>query len=249
MRLILAITLFSLSLSAQEASQESSKSPSSFFLNRQGIKELKKSNPSLAQEKFLQALSENPFSAEIHLNLGVTFQALGQMEKAKASYETALKLAQDDLTKFVGNFNLGTIAQAAKQTDEALKYYQEALKYDPASHETKVNIELLIQDQQGKGKGEGEQQEKDQKDKEGQGEGQEPKDQESKDQKEGDKEKEDKPKEYGKQPKPQPKKFDSKELSQGDVNKILGEIKQQEQKIRAEFNKKESKDRPRDKDW
>ncbi|MGZ5280485.1 MAG: tetratricopeptide repeat protein, partial [Pseudobdellovibrionaceae bacterium] len=61
-------------------------------------------------------------------------------------------------------------------------------------------------------------------------------------------EKQDQPKEYGKN-KPQPQKFKSGELTQGDVNKILGEIKQQEQKIRAEFNKKETKDEPRDKDW
>ncbi|RYZ86954.1 MAG: hypothetical protein EOP06_13550 [Proteobacteria bacterium] len=61
--------------------------------------------------------------------------------------------------------------------------------------------------------------------------------------------KKDKPKEYGQNPKPQPKKFDSKELNEGDVKKILQELKQQEQKIRAEFNRKEAKEQPRDKDW
>ena len=46
-------------------------------------------------------------------------------------------------------------------------------------------------------------------------------------------------------------KFEFKgELSRGDVKKILDEIKQQEQKIRAEYNKKNDyKERPRDKDW
>jgi hypothetical protein len=33
------------------------------------------------------------------------------------------------------------------------------------------------------------------------------------------------------------------------VNKILGELKQQEQKIRAEFNKREVKEKPKEKDW
>jgi len=222
-------------------------SPSSVFSNKKGVEELKKSNPSAAQEKFLQALSKNPFQAELHLNLGVTFEALGQMDKAQASYQTALKLAKNDLVKFTAHFNLGALAQKAKKVDEALQSYQEALKINPTSEETKINIELLTQDQKGKGKGEGDQKDPKDKSDEGQGEGKDPKeDQEKKDQeKEGEK---DKPKEYSKS-KPQPQKFKSEELSQGDVNKILGEIKQQEQKIRAEFNKKESKDKPRDKDW
>ena len=33
------------------------------------------------------------------------------------------------------------------------------------------------------------------------------------------------------------------------VKKILEELKQQEQKIRAEYNRKGAKERPRDKDW
>jgi len=38
-------------------------------------------------------------------------------------------------------------------------------------------------------------------------------------------------------------------LSPSDVNKILGELKQQEQRIRGEYNRKEAKEPPRGKDW
>lgn len=237
MKLFLFLILFSFSASAQ--------SPSSVFSNRKGIAELKKSKPLEAQQSFLEALSNNPFQAELHLNLGLSFEALGQLEKAQASYETALKLAQTDETRFAANFNLGALAQKSKKVEEALKFYQEALKYNPQSVETKTNIELLIQEQENKKNKEDGKQQDQPKDQQGKGQG-------SDDQKEqGDQKKEgeqDKPKEY-KQNKPQPRKFKSEELSQGDVNKILGEIKQQEQKIRAEFNKKEGKDKPREKDW
>ena len=48
--------------------------------------------------------------------------------------------------------------------------------------------------------------------------------------------------------KEQPRVFQSHELSEDDVRKILDEIQRQEQKIRAKEHK-ESKERPRDKDW
>lgn len=248
MRKWILIFLFSSAASA-------STTPSSFFSNRKGVDELKKSNPAAAQEQFLSSLAKNPFEAKLHLNLGLTYEVLGQADKAQASYETALKLAKDDVTRFAANFNMGELAQKAQKTDEALKYYQEALKYNPESRETKVNIELLIQDQQGKGKNQDKDQKQDPKDqnKDGKGQGQDKKDQKDQkdDQGKDDQQKDgkqDQPKKYGKN-KPQPRKFKSEELSQGDVNKILGEIKQQEQKIRADFNKKDVKESPRDKDW
>ena len=237
---------------AEEISEKmrSAPTPKSVWNNREGIQAFKGNSPTVAQEKFVQGLSATPFEAKLHLNLGLSFETLGQNEKAQAAYETALKFAQDDETKFVANFNLGQMQQKAKNKDEALKYYQEALKYQPNSVETKTNIELLTQDGQGGG-GQGDQQKKDQQDKDGKGDSQQQ-------QADGDKEKEqkdkdgqgqqDKPKQYGKN-KPQPQKFKSEELTQGDVNKILGEIKQQEQKIRADFNKREVKEQPNAQDW
>lgn len=231
-----------------------STTPSSVIANDKGLADLKDQNAAAAQEKFLQGLASNPYEARLHLNLGLTFEILGQPDKAMSSYQTAAKLADDKTVGFVANFNLGQLAQKAKKVDEALAHYQEALRYNPESVETKTNIELLIQqqqqdqqkqDQQQKdGGGEGQDQQKDQNQ---EGEGKDPKDQEKQDQGQDDKKKEE-PKEYAKN-KPQPRKFKSDQLDQADVNKILGEIKQQEQKIRAEFNKKEVKEKPRDKDW
>ncbi len=231
-----------------------SSTPKSFLTNREGANLILKGSPAGAQEKFIEGLAESPFEARLHLNLGLTFEQLGQNEKAQASYKTGLGFAKDPEEVFVANFNLGQMAQKAKQKEEALKYYQAALKVNPNSLETKVNIELLTQENQGNGKGDSQDKDKNQdqnKDKNDQSKDQKDgKDKE--DQKEEDQgkeqEKKDQPKQYGKN-KPQPQKFKSEDLTQGDVNKILGEIKQQEQKIRAEFNKREVKEQPKDKDW
>ena len=84
--------------------------------------------------------------------------------------------------------------------------------------------------------------ESDQKDKEKK-EGENPDEQDQKnDQGQNNKENEEK-----KKKKPQP--FKSKELTKDDVRKILEEIKNQEQKIRAEVYEGKGKSQPRDKDW
>ena len=223
--------------------------------NREGVEQLKKSNPAAAQNRFIEALSKAPYDARIHLNLGLSFEMLGQPDKAEASYRAAQSLAKDGEALFSAHFNIGQLQQKAKKVDEALVSYQEALKIDPNSKETKTNIELMTQSQQGGGKGDSKDQDKDKndkdknKDKNDQNKDNKDDKKDDKDDKGQDKDKKPDDKKEYKKNKPQPQKFKSEELNQGDVNKILGEIKQQEQKIRAEFNKKDVKETAKDKDW
>lgn len=225
--------------------------------NKQGQDLYQKELPSEALAKWIQALESSPETPELHLNIGKAFEALGDSEKALAAYRAAERLSDGPEIQFLSRFNQGALYQKGKKVDEALKAYLLALEVNPTSQETKINIELLIQQQQ-----------QDQKQKGGQGESQDQKDQENKDQKDqnqdqkesdskdqkdqkdqGEKEKEqEKPKSYSNK-KPQPRPFKSEELTPSDVNKILGELRNQEQRIRAEFNKREVKERPKDKDW
>ncbi len=231
-------------------------------LNRQAVRLLKDQKPAEALNKWAEALGHSPMTPEIHFNMGLAFEALEQPEKAIQSYQTAERLAMSHEVQFLSRFNQGALHQKAKRVDDALNAYHGALMVNPTSRETKINIELLIQQQQKdqQQKGEGEQKEpkddgqgkgKDQKDKKDPKDGKDKKDQEKKDPKDekGDQKKEDKPKEYAKNPKPQPRPFDSKELAADVAKKILGELLNQEQRIRADYNKREVKEKPRDKDW
>ncbi len=210
--------------------------------NRMAVQDLEKGQAQQAQNSLLQALAHDPLNGALHFNLGLSFEALSLGDKAKASYLQTLKNAQSPIEKFSALFNLGLIEQKAKQKDLALNYYQQALEIIPDSREVKINIELLTNKSQNQ-KGEGQSDSKDENDQQQNSDG---KGQDSKDDKNQDPPKENQPKNYKKN---QPQQFKSQELSEGDVKKILGEIKQQEQKIRAEFNKKESKEPPKDKDW
>lgn len=217
-----------------------------FLSNEKALKALKAQDFTLATNKWAEGLSTSPGLLELHYNLGLGWQLMNRSDESVKSYNVLLKNPNaPSALQFDSNFNMGVMYQAAKQVDLALNSYQGALDITPDSRETKINIELLIQQQQGGGQGQNQDQSKGDKG----GEGDQPKDPQGDKKDEGQGEEKEEPKEYAKNPQPQKKQFKSEQLSQSDVNKILGEIKQQEQKIRAEYNKKESKEQPRDKDW
>ncbi|UOF01390.1 tetratricopeptide repeat protein [Bdellovibrio reynosensis] len=220
-------------------------------LNQNANNDLKGQTFPSAMEKYLEALRYDPFVGALHLNLGLSFEGLQQAEKALASYKEAETLAlkeQNQELVFMARFNQAQLLGKAKRIDEALSLYQKALEIIPTSKEVKTNIELLTQ---GEGGGNGGENQKDQKDQSGDQQKDQNKDgqgDQNKD-KEQDQEQKDEKKEMKQSPKYKPRPFQGKELSEADVKKILGELKQQEEKIRAEYNKKEVKEQPRDKDW
>lgn len=245
--------LFFLSLVALAGCGKST-SPQTLMLNREGNALLLKQSYAAAVDKYVEALKYDPFKAELHLNMGLAFEGLQQPDKALQSYAQADKLAASPEVKFMARFNQAQLLAKGKKVDEALALYQKALEIEPTSKETKTNIELLTQQQQGQGGQSDNKDNKDQKQNQQQQQNQQNKDnkdkkdnKDNKDDKNPDKQKQDK--KYENSPKYQPRKFDSKDLSESDVKKILGELRQQEQKIRAEFNRKDVKEQPREKDW
>lgn len=213
--------------------------------NHQSIKLLNSKNPEGSQKDLIEALRFDPFQPEVHLNLGLNFEILNQNENALKQYSTVEKYSNNSFQVFISRFNRAQLLAREKKIEEALAVYQSALEIVPTSKEVKTNIELLTQQQQGDGQGKGDQNE--QKDNKSQDDkpnkNDDDKDQKDKEQKENQK------KDYKPNQKYQPREFKG-ELSKSDVKKILDELKQQEQKIRAEYNKKNDyKERPRGKDW
>jgi Ca-activated chloride channel family protein len=209
----------------------------SITLNNKGVEQLKADNTTAAQQSFVEALAASPFEPAYHNNLGVALDGAKEIDKALKSYTVAEERATQGPVQFTSRFNLAQAYAKQGKLPEALAWYQKALDVNPTSIEAKTNIELLTKQQNGGGGGGQGQNQKDSKDKkDGQGE--------------GDKDQKDKPKDapYAKNQKYQPRPFKG-DLSENDVKKILGEIKQQEQKIRADYNRKESKEQPREKDW
>lgn len=212
------------------------------YRNNLGVRSENEKKSLEAYRRFNSALVDLPFAPEVHYNLGNSFLENKEFDKAISEYRQALKLTHessrhDRSLRFLALFNSGVAMAEQKKVDEALGFYQAALEYEPDSIETKTNIELLAQQGGGQGEGEG----KDQKPNK---DGKDPKNQKPKP--DG---KDQKPQDPQKQEPPKPKPFQSKELNQQDVNRILEELKRQEDSIREKMQKEGPKDAPLDKDW
>lgn len=202
--------------------------------NNQGVSRYDKGRPVDSYDLFTDALGELPYAPEIQYNIGNAFLQMKDVERAMKQYETAIRLAPSDSkrdkeVRFRSLFNTAAILASQKKAEPALTYYQQALLLKPDSIETKTNMELLLAGGQGGGKGDKEQEEKS---KEG-GEGEQQKPQKFENQ----------------QQKPQPQPYKGKDLSKQDVDRILDELKQQEEQIRAKQQREGAKDAPPDKDW
>lgn len=191
-------------------------------------------------------------------NLGVAFELSGKPSDAEKTLKSAMKnqTEKNDMI-FLLNYNLGVHYGQMNQIDQALAHYQAALDIKPDSKETKHNIELLIQQQQNQQNQQQQQQQQDQN-KDSQGQQGESKNDKKDDKKDGDdKDDQKNDKKQGGQdrksnPKYKPRPFEGDQLSEGDVKKILGELSQQDKKIRQQYDQKNSKDNKEmknEKDW
>ncbi len=208
-----------------------------------------------AYELFLETLILDPYEPTVQFNVGSSLQALGEVEKAEKLYKQLLKDVNAQLTKtlspeeqqkwlkvkFALLYNLGVHYQGTQKIDEALEAYQQALELIPDSKEIKTNIEMMFTSGGG-GKGDGKDKSKDQQD--GKGE------QDKKDQGEGDKNEDQKPSDGDRtNEKQKGKEFDQSQMSTDDLKRIMEELKQQEQGIRAKVQRKGEKAEPKDKQW
>ena len=201
--------------------------------NNEGISQLDKENAYSGYKKLVQALEKEPFNPIIHLNLGLAFLVNEEPAKAVKAFSSAARLSEGDAEfQFYSLFNGGVAASQAGDIGSALEFYQAALNLRPDSREVKTNIELIWKGQSGKGQGQGKSDKNDKNDKK-----KNPNDKQDQNR--------DGPYEQKKQPQP----FKSKDLSKQDMKKILEEIKNQEQKIRAQENEQGKKEAPNGKDW
>lgn len=214
-----------------------------------------------ALEQFIGLTAKEPSDVQLAYNVATTLQTLGEEEKAIKLYARVLaqidqmlktadgKKAQELQTlRFHVLFNLGAAHQLLQQVPDALKNYQQALELVPESKEIKTNIEMLFAGGGGGGKGDKKEDKPDQQkgDGEGEGEPEEPKDEKEKTDQEKLKEQQE---QQQQQQNKKPKEFNTKHMSNEDLKRIMEELKDQEQKIRAKMERKGSKSAPKDKEW
>lgn len=206
------------------------------WINNRAVDDMDQKKQIEAYEQLSDLAVRNPGNFLFLFNLSSAFIGVEQNKNALKMLQELEKATEpmDPILKFAIHYNLGVLFSDKKlmDVDQALHHYQQALAVNPESKEVKTNIELLFKSGQGQGKGEN------QDNQEG--------DQEQKEQDEGEQPKE--PQEFTNKPQ-QPNQFNGEDMTKQDVNQVLDELKKQEQKIRAKYDRKGKREADRAKNW
>ena len=203
----------------------------------------------LAKESFLEALAKEPFDEQVKLNLGTSFEATEDYEKALKLYLAVAHSTNQEHLKHQAYFNAGSVSTQLDKTEQALMYYQKALEYRPNSKNTKINIELLTQQQEGESQKKQQENPKNSKKNQEKENSKENKPEENSPNKSEQRQTEENQKNQGQKEQENSSEFKGQKLTKDDVRRILEELKNQEQSIRAKEFQKGPKERAKAKDW
>lgn len=87
-----------------------------------------KHNYHSAIEYYLKGLQLEPSRSELLVNLGVSYQQLGQIHQALHFYQKALNLTKDGKHQAIIHNNMGHVYKEKGQIDEAIHHYQKGLE-------------------------------------------------------------------------------------------------------------------------
>ncbi len=108
-------------------------------------------DPEGALKAYDRALERLPDSPELHYDRAGQHLKLGAEHAAEALKESMQALqAQDKAQKARAAFDVALSQEALGKTDEALKAYEQTLALDPEDEDAKVNLELLLKQEERK---------------------------------------------------------------------------------------------------
>jgi Tetratricopeptide repeat len=101
-----------------------------------------------ALEKYQAAQVTAPIFGEPFYNAANALYKKGAFDQAQPLLEQALTRSNDKIAEFI-QYNLGNVSYSAKQFEQAIAHYEDALHVDPDDKDAKYNLELaLLQKQQ-----------------------------------------------------------------------------------------------------
>ena len=116
-------------------------------LIRQGNKQYRKGNVAEAEVSYRKAVERNERNPQANYNLGNSLMAQRKDSLAITQLEKAAKLETNPLRRAQAYHNMGVICQQHRMFGEAIEAYKEALRNNPADHETRYNLELCKRQQ------------------------------------------------------------------------------------------------------
>ena len=107
-----------------------------------GIKALKKKEFQNAQKIFEDLLNEQPMNAEVNHFLGITFQLLNEINKAKIYYKKSIQIKPNFAE---AHKDLGNIFYKIGEIYKAESCYIKSLKINPKLTEAKTNLSVVLE--------------------------------------------------------------------------------------------------------
>jgi Flp pilus assembly protein TadD len=117
--------------------------PKASELVKQGEQKLQQNDPAGARTLFEQAIAEQPDDPRAHLDLGITFEMLGDAAAAEASYRRAIELSPE-LAEALNN--LAVLLRLRGELDESVALLQRAIAADGQSAAAYTNLALAQED-------------------------------------------------------------------------------------------------------
>ena len=127
----------------------------------QGNKCLERENPSDAETFYQRALTLSPNNSRAYYDLGNALFAQNRKEDAMKAYGKGADMEKNRLVKSMAYHNMGVLSQTDKNLTQAIEYYKEALRNNPADEEARYNLVLCQHQLKNQGGQNQEQQDKD----------------------------------------------------------------------------------------
>jgi len=210
---------------------------------RLGNKEYKAEQFTDAEISYRKALEANAQSSDAAYNLGNALYKQNKLQEAAEQYQVVINAEKDKEKLSHAWHNMGNIFMGAQDYAKSIEAYKQALRNNPADHETRYNLALaqkLLEDQEQEKdqQGDNQDQEKDQN-----------KDEQQDQNEDQNKEQQDDPNKQDKtQDQPQQNEKMSKDNAQQILDAMLQDEKDTQEKV-MEAQKKQQQQRKVDKNW
>lgn len=188
-----------------------------------------------ANNKYQDALLENPASPEIQFNVGNVLYKKNSHEKALESYQKSLD-SDDALFQSQSYYNIGNTLYKSGKLPESILAYEQALKLNPDDMDAKYNLEFVRNRMKQNAQPQQDQQQQQQEQQQNQQQEQQ-QNQEQNEQEEGEQE-----------PQEQPSGQQEGEMSQEEAERLLEALKENQEDLKKQQAKAGGQVRVR-KDW
>jgi len=204
-----------------------------------------------ANNKYRDALIDQPESAEIHFNIGNTQYKKKKYEEAFAEFEKSLS-TEDIMLQSKAYYNMGNNFYRMGKLPESILAYTQALKYNPDDVDAKYNLEYVrrkMKDEAQKQQSDNQQQQQQQQQNQQQQQENQNQDEQREQQEQQEQQQQTADQEQDQQEQQQQQRADEEKMSKEDAERILDALKNDEKDLQKDRKVKSSGSVRVLKDW